>query len=71
MGRLTYCYPYKQCLHEGIVLSQKREDVWVVRYVDEDREGIFGYRLCTPSRQGLLFSRRSSEHRVGGSQRSP
>jgi hypothetical protein len=39
---LTYCYPTQQRLEELVVFCEKAEDLAIVRYVDEDREGVFG-----------------------------
>ena len=55
-GQLTYCYSYEQCFEKSIVFGQKLEDLFILRDVDEDCEGIFRYGLFAPSRQRLLFS---------------
>ena len=66
-GQLTYCYSYQQRFEEGIILSQKRQYVWILGDIDEDREGIFGYRLYALGQRRLVFQRfprMSVAHRV-------
>lgn len=46
-GGLTYSHPQQHCLEEGVVVSQQLEDFLVGGDVDENREGILGYRLQT------------------------
>ena len=58
-GQLTYCHSGKQRFEKGIVFSQNLKDVRILGDVDEDRKGIFCYRLYTLSH--LLVFQRSRE----------
>ena len=54
-GPLTYCDSCKQRLEKGIILCQKSQDIRIAGDIDEDREGIFRYRLYTLDQCVLVF----------------
>lgn len=54
-GGLTYGQPQQDGFEEGIVFSQQLKDFFVRGDVDEDREGIFSYRLLLLSISPLSF----------------
>ena len=45
MVEWTYCYSCEQRFDKDVILSQKGKHLRIIRDVDEDRKGIFRYRL--------------------------
>jgi len=41
---LTYCHPLQQGLEEDVVLREALDNLSIFRNVDEDHQGILGYR---------------------------